>query len=98
MKTIEQLVQRLYDARQAAAKAKKSMREAGARLGNCACYSGSVLDMRTTCYHDSLLPKEKWCDICKEKLPIWVDYHNRANAAGAALRMVLDWAKKKGKP
>ena len=91
---VEHLVLQLYDARQAASVAKTVLRAAAVRLGNCTAVN--VHGDRVACYHDRRFPKDQWCDICKEKLPLWEDYHRKANAAGAALRAVLQYAKKKG--
>lgn len=83
--SLERLVRRLYETRQAAAEAKKARAELAAKLGSC--------DGRNheegCCYHNSRMPKDDWCDICKAKLPVWEEYQRKATAAGAALRDVI---------
>jgi hypothetical protein len=90
---LQQLVRRLYEARQSAAAAKKVMQEAAEKLGRCeGCHGGDDEASGTRCYQSRELAKEKWCDICKTKLPLWEDYRHKSNMAGASLRMVLQHA------
>jgi hypothetical protein len=90
---LQQLVRRLYEARQSAAAAKKVMQEAAEKLGRCeGCHGGDDEASGTRCYQSRELAKEKWCDICKTKLPLWEDYRHKSNMAGASLRMVLKHA------
>jgi hypothetical protein len=39
------------------------------------------------------IEKHDWCDICKQKLPVWENYHAKTNAASGALRALLRAAK-----
>jgi hypothetical protein len=90
---LQQLVRRLFEARQSASAAKKVMKEAAEKLGCCeGCHGGDDEASGTRCYQSRELAKEKWCDICKTKLPLWEDYRHKSNMAGTALRMVLQHA------
>lgn len=82
--SLERMVRRLYETRQAASEAKKARAELAAKLGNCV----GDLPEDSACYH-SRKPKDHWCEICKAKLPVWEDYQRKATAAGAALRDVI---------
>jgi hypothetical protein len=88
--SLERFVRRLFEARLSAAASKKVMKEAAEKLGSCEGI-GDNEDRGTRCYQ-SRLPKEKWCDICKTKLPLWEDYQHKSNMAGAALRVILKHA------
>ena len=91
---LQRLVRRLFEARQELKAAKKAVQAKGAELGPCADMheADEYGDYRGRCYNSASRPKEKWCVVCQAKLPYWEDYHKKANAAGAALRVVLKLA------
>lgn len=84
MSTLEQMVRRLYETRQAAASAKKALTELATTLGKCV--GGGPED--SVCYL-SRKSRDHWCDVCQAKQPMWEDYQIKSRAAGVALRAVL---------
>ncbi len=82
--SLERLVRRLFETRQSAAAAKKAMQVKAAEVGKCSGY----MDEYSACYQ-SQKPKAEWCDICKQKLPLWEERQRTAAQAGAALRELL---------
>jgi hypothetical protein len=86
--SLDRLVRRLYETRQAASAAKKARAELAAKIGRCE----AAEDNQTYCFHSGLTP-ENWCDVCKAKQPMWDDYQKKSALAGAALRDVLRVAK-----
>jgi hypothetical protein len=81
--TVEDLVRRLYQARQAASEARKARNAARAAAGDC---------MRQTYEHEGpcwIGKKEDWCEACAQVLPLYEAYHKASDKAGAALRLVL---------
>lgn len=84
MNEAEKVAKRLYEARIAKEKAKKLRAELGDRLGRCEV----DLELGTPCYQSNKIPNF-WCDICKRKLPVHLDYRKKAIECGVALRAVL---------
>jgi hypothetical protein len=81
--TLDALVLRLYQARQAASEARKARNAARAAAGDC---------MRQTYEYEGpcwLGKKEDWCEACAQVLPHYAAYHKASDKAGAALRLVL---------
>jgi len=81
--TLDALVLRLYQARQAASEARKARNAARAAAGDC---------MHQSYHHGGpcwLGRKEDWCEACAQVLPHYAVYHKAADKAGAALRLVL---------
>lgn len=82
-------IETLYFARKNARIAKSMLIEIASNVGQC---KDAESENKVPCYHRNI-PKESWCDVCKQKLPLWEDYHKKANAAGTALRSVLNIGK-----
>lgn len=91
MNNAEYFIVKLYEARIAAKASKKVIKLAAERLGSCPGI-GDNENAGIKCFQ-SKLPQEKWCDICKEKLPLWIDYRANSILAGSTLRQVLRIAK-----
>ena len=87
---LQRLVRRLYETRLEAKQAKTARRELTEKIGGCEYHdpTASDEDAGLPC-HYSNRPKKKWCDICKQKLPLWEDYHHKTNLAAAALRELI---------
>ena len=73
---------------EAAAKAKKALWDS--HLGQCERAKKNM----EPCYLYDRLPRQRWCKVCAARQPLWVDYHDKSNAAGAALRQLLSYAAK----
>jgi hypothetical protein len=85
---IHRLVRRLYEKRQEAKQAKVAYRQLAEKLGRCE-RTTEVGEENVECYNEFRFPHDQWCDICKQKLPVWKDYHAKTNAASGALRSLL---------
>ena len=86
---LQRLVRRLYEARQEAKQAKQARRELSEKIGNCEMAPDFPGEPGIACYNNSSRPKEKWCDVCKQKLPVWENYRRKTNLAAAALRELI---------
>lgn len=83
------LLVNLYRARKERDKAKKALKELREKIGIC-----TVKNMNNdNCFFEVDLPFERWCDVCKQKQPVWEKYHEASNKAGAALRACLKYGK-----
>ena len=80
----------LYRARRARKDAKEELRLLSEEIGVCNMPEDSD-GLHDVCFREWPDPEDRdeWCDICKQKLPIWQKYHEAANRAGAALRACL---------
>jgi hypothetical protein len=87
---LQQLVRRLYETRKDAKQAKTARRELTEKIGGCEYHDpdASAEDAGMPCYLSNRT-KENWCEICKQKLPLWEDYHRKTNLAAAALRELI---------
>jgi hypothetical protein len=81
--TLDALVLRLYQTRQAASAARKARAAAREKAGDCEHrdYPG-----QGPCW---LAKPETWCEACAAVMPYYSAYHAAADKAGAALRLVL---------
>ena len=89
--SLQRMVRRLYETRQEAKQAKAAMRQLAEKIGKCEMHYEPG-ESGLECYNTNL-PKERWCDICKQKLPVWENYHAKTNAASGALRALLHAAR-----
>lgn len=80
-------VRRLWETRQESAQAKAALRQLAEKIGRCE-QRRDPEESGTECYNTNL-PEEQWCDVCKQKLPVWKHWHHKINAAAGALRSVL---------
>lgn len=92
MNKIEQLCRKLYLARRAVKVAKKKVQDLAAKIGSCE-RPHSQGGIYLNCYQSNF-SEDQWCHVCKEKLPAWMDYHAKANAAAGALRALMSEAAK----
>ena len=87
---LDKIVSRLYLSRQKRNKDREKLRKAAERLGGCLDVDG--IYNGTHCY-DVSDPEHEWCDVCKEKQPIWEEAKNASREAGEALKAVLRYGK-----
>lgn len=92
MNKIEELCRRLYLARQAAKAAKREMQKLASTIGNCERPHAQG-GIHLNCYQSNFT-EDRWCAICKQKLPVWMKYHAKTNAAAGALRALMSEAAK----
>ena len=85
-------VKRLCVARAERLEAKREVRAIAVAIGSCEGVNTETWE-GVRCYY-SEATKDKWCSICKAKLPLWEDYHKKANIAAAALRSLLRLGKR----
>jgi hypothetical protein len=83
------LLMNLEAARRERDEAKKKVCDLSEKLGVCAEKSYET----DVCYRENDLEPDEWCDVCKQKEPVWQAYHKAANHAGAALRACLRYAR-----
>ena len=86
--SLHRMVRRLFDARQAAAAAKKARAEKAAEVGDCEYFDADARgeEMGVKCYNTK---RKEWCAVCLAKQPFYDDYQRKAALAGAALQAVL---------
>jgi len=89
---IEELARKLYLARLAAKAAKREMQALAAKAGNCE-RPHTQGGIHLNCYQSNFT-EDRWCAICKTKLPVWEKYHAKVNAAAGALRALMSEAAK----
>ena len=83
---IEQAALRLVAARRRHQIAKLTLRTYREQHGAC---TDSVTDSGKAgdeCFRGSRI---EWCSVCLGSQPLWVEYHAAANAAGAAMRALM---------
>lgn len=88
---LEKAVIRLYRARKSRDEAKSKLRATAERLGSCDNFER--LDSVRCFERGNKLPQEAWCDVCKEKQPLWQAYHKASTESGTALKAILRYAK-----
>jgi hypothetical protein len=88
--SLDALVRRLYETRLAAKLAKQKRREFAEKSGGCENHdrNDTYPECGTPCYQKRV-PQEQWCATCKQSQPLHEDYHNKTNAAAAALRSLI---------
>lgn len=82
-KSLENKVINLFLARKQQKIAKDKLLDLSIKIGSCDGGPGNQ------CFLEEDLETDDWCEICKQKHPIWVEYNKASQLAGGALRAVM---------
>ena len=69
--------------------AKGELAELTRNIGCCKWLELNRMHGSGVACHQTGMPKDEWCEVCKQKLPVWKNYKAKKYAAGLAFRTLL---------
>ena len=94
MTEAEKALLALYARRRMRAEAKKRFQEKCADWDHQQCSGGPSAPEIGPCYLNPRLDFEEWCDMCRDKHPLWEEVQRCSAKCGGALRHAVHIGKK----